>query len=205
MKWTLPALMLMLLLACGRAGAPTHAPVVEPPTLEQLYVDKRYGELVLQAASLIEAEGGDRQQLAEARFFRALAWLAQDSHGKQSRALLELRKLEFEYPDLLWGRLAALQVAAATRAEVMQATLLELAIEHRDLQARIDELEQSLVELHAELGKRDGEIARLGRERSELTEQLAEAREQVAALTQRVQELEDELAALKQIDMQREP
>lgn len=196
----------LALTGCARAPRPAAAPVVvEAPTLEQLYLSKRYGELVLQATAILDAGAGDRERVAEARFYRAIAWLAQDPHGKQARALHDLRKLEFESSDLLWGRIAALYVAAVTRADVLQTTLLELAIEQRDLQTRVEALEHGLAELHAELAERDADLAGLTRERNELVEQLDEAREQAATLVERIRELEAELAALKQIDMQREP
>lgn len=195
----------LALTACAPTQASTRAPVAVAPTLEQLYMDRRYGEVVLLAASVIEAEAEDRERVAEARFFRALAWLAHDPPGKQARALLDLRKLEFEHGDLLWGRLAGLHVAALTRVDVLQTTLLELAIEQRDLQARVEVLEQALAELHAERIEREAEHATLARERNELLEQLDETRKQATTLAARLRELEDELAALKQIDMQREP
>lgn len=195
----------LMLSGCAGERAPTQAPVVEAPTLEELYVARRYGELVLLAASILEAEHHNPERIAEARFFRALAWLAQDPRGKQAHALHELRKLEFEHPDLLWGRLAALHVAAVTRIEALQATLLELAVERRALQERIDALEQNLADLQVERSKKEAQHAALARERNELVEQLDEARKQATATAARLRELEDELAALKQIDMQREP
>ncbi|MFO7566374.1 MAG: hypothetical protein R6X02_27270 [Enhygromyxa sp.] len=195
--------------ACAPAPQRSQAPEVEALTLEQLYLAERYGELVLLAASILEAEAGaeaeEPERAAEARFFRALAWLVQDPPGKHARALLELRQLEFEHPDLLWGRLAGLYVAAMTRVEVLQATLVELAIEQRDLQTRLEALEQSLAELLAERSKREADLAALNRERNQLVEQLEEARKQAVEAAARLRELEDELAALKQIDMQREP
>lgn len=189
--------------ACAAGSRPSTAPVVET-TLQQLYMAERYGEVVLAASSIIDAHA-DRERTAEARFFRALAWLAQNPHANEARALLEFRTLEFEYDDLLWGRIAALYVAAATRVDALQATLLELGFEQRELHGRIEALEQQLADLHAELVVRDEQIKALERERNELIEQLEEARKQTAATLARLRELEDELAALKQIDMQREP
>jgi hypothetical protein len=191
--------------ACARASERSEAPVVERATLQQLYLAERYGELALLAANVIETVPDERERVAEARFFRALAWMAQDPHGNQARALLEFRTLEFEYSDVIWGHVAALYVATATRVDALQATLLELGFEQRELQARIEVLEASLAELHVELGERDAEISGLARERNELTEQLEEARAEAAVTVARLRELEDELAALKQIDMQREP
>lgn len=195
----------LALSGCARASEPTQAPAVEAATLEQLYLAKRYGELVLLATSVIESEGESRERVAEARFFRALAWMAQDPYGNQARALLELRTLEFEHADLIWGQLAALQVAAATRVDALQATLFELVGEQRELQARIEALEQRVTELDAQLTERDAEIVKLERELRSLTEQLEQARTDAATTAVRLRELEAELAALKQIDMQREP
>lgn len=204
MRAVLILLVMSFMTACAHEPEPTEAPVVEAG-LQQLYLAERYGEVVLMAQGIIEAEPEQRERVAEARFFRALAWMAQDPRGNQARALLELRKLEFEFSDVVWGRFAALYVATATRVDALQATLLEVSFEQRELQARIEVLEQSLVELHAELGKRDTEVDGLERERNELTEQLEEVRAEAAAAVARQRELEDELAALKQIDMQREP
>jgi septal ring factor EnvC (AmiA/AmiB activator) len=194
----------LVIAACARMPEPTVVPVPEP-TLQQLYLAERYGEVVLMAAAIVQAEPEQRERVAEARFFRALAWLARDPHRNQARALLELRKLEFEFSDVIWGPVAALYVATATRVDALQATLLELGFEQRKLQAHIEVLEQSLVELHAELDKRDTEIDGLERERKQLTEQLEAARAEAATTGARLRELEDELAKLKQIDMQLEP
>ncbi len=192
-------------IACVSSPRSARAPVDEPPTLEQLYVDQRYGELVLAAANVIDAEGVVREAVAEARLFRALAWSAVDPHRNQPRVLAELRVLELEYPDLVWGRMAAHLVEQLTRADALQATLLELVLERRELRARIETLEQRLAEVQSELDQADSERVAVGRERAELVEQLELARTQVASTAARVRELEDELAALKQIDMQREP
>jgi chromosome segregation ATPase len=193
-----------VLSACAGRPEPMAAPVMEP-TLQQLYLAQRHGEVVLMAAAIIEAEPEQRERVAEARFFRALAWLAQNPDRNQDRAVHELRKLEFEFSDVIWGRVAALYVAAVTRIDALQATLVELGFEHRELQARIEVLEQSLTELHADLETRDTTISGLERERDEFTKQLEAARTEAAATSARLRELEDELAALKQIDMQREP
>jgi hypothetical protein len=174
-------------------------------TLQQLYLAERYGELVLRAGSIIHASPDDRERVAEARFFRALAWMAQDPHANQARALLEFRTLEFEYDDVIWGDVAALYVATATRVDALQATLLELGFEQRALQARIEVLEQSLADVHAELAERDARLEDLQRERNELLEQLDSARAEAKKTVARLRELEGELAALKQIDMQRDP
>jgi hypothetical protein len=190
--------------ACARAPERTAAPVAEA-TLQQLYLAERYGELVLEAASVIKAQPDDRERVAEARFFRALAWMAQDPHANQARALHEFRTLEFEFGDVIWGDVAALYVATATRVDALQATLLELGFEQRELQARIEVLERSLADVHTELAERDTKIEALQRERSELAEQLEAARAEAKKTVARLRELEDELAALKQIDMQRDP
>jgi septal ring factor EnvC (AmiA/AmiB activator) len=202
---TLAMLIMVVMTACARRPEPTAAPIIVEAALQQLYLAERYHEVVRIAAGIIEAEPEQRERVAEARFFRALAWMAQDPRGNQARALLELRRLEFEFSDVIWGHLAALYVAAATRVDALQATLLELGFDQRELQARIEVLEQSLVELHAELGKRDTQVDELERERNDLTEQLDEARAEAATTIALLRELEDELAALKQIDMQREP
>jgi hypothetical protein len=199
------AVLVAALVSSGCARAPTQTSAPEPVTLEQLHLAERYGEVVLLAASVIEGEGESRARVAEARFFRALAWLAQDPHANQARALLELRTLEFEYSDQIWGQLAAVHVAAATRIDALQATLLELVSEQRELQVRIDALTQRSTELAAELVARDGVVAKLERERSELLVLLEQTRAEAAATAVRLRELELELAALKQIDMQREP
>ncbi|HVH99765.1 MAG TPA: hypothetical protein VM869_13680 [Enhygromyxa sp.] len=197
-------LLVLIATACVRPSTHTAAPATEQ-TLQQLYMAERYGEVVLLAASIIDGEPDERERTAEAHFFRALAWLAQGSHENQARALLELRTLEFEYDDVIWGRVAAHYVATATRVDALQATLLELGVEQRELQGRIEVLEQSLIDVQAELVVRDEKLAALERERDELTEQLEAARVEAAATAARLRELEDELAALKQIDMQREP
>jgi chromosome segregation ATPase len=191
-----------ILTACASRPEPTKAPET---TLQQLYVAQRHGEVVLMAEAILESEPEQRERVAEARFFRALAWMAQSPHHDQARTLHELRTLEFEFSDQIWGRLAALYVAAATRVDVLQGTLLELGAEQRELKARIEVLDQSLAELQATLGERDTQIAGLERERGELKEQLEDSRAEAAATAARLRELEDELAALKQIDMQREP
>jgi hypothetical protein len=192
--------------ACSSPQAQTQAPADDPPTLAQLFVAERYDELELLAAGVIDdPEQDDRERVAEARFFRALAWLAQDPPGKQPRALFELRKLELEDADLLWGHLAGLHVTALTRVEVLQLTLLELAIEQGHLQVRIDALEGELADRIAERSKREADLAALTRERNDLLEKIDEARKQATVTAARLRELEDELAALKQIDMQREP
>jgi septal ring factor EnvC (AmiA/AmiB activator) len=195
----------LALAGCVGGKTATATPEAEAPSLAELFAAERYGEVQLLAASVIQAPNEGREDVAEARFFRALAWLARDPLGNQERALLELRTVEFEYTDLVWGRLAAHYVGEAARVDALQATLLELAVEQRDLQMRIDELERNLEELHAELATRDAEITKLARERGELLEQLEQARELAATTAVRLRELEDELAALKQIDMQLEP
>lgn len=205
MKMIIQVVLLAASIMCGCARSPS--PTVAPPeqTLQQLYMGERYGEVVLLATSIIDAEASAPERVAEARFFRALAWLANDPHGNQARALLELRTLEFEHADVIWGQVAAHYVATATRVDALQATLLELGVEQRELQGRIEVLEQSLADLQAELTERDEKLAALERERDDLNKQLEAARAEMAATAARLRELEDELAQLKQIDMQREP
>jgi chromosome segregation ATPase len=195
----------LLMPACAREPEATVTPVAEAATLEQLYLQERYGELVRLATHVIEDEDTSRAREAEARFFRALAWLAEDPQDPHDRALLELRTLEFEFPELIWGRIAALHVASATRLQALQATLLSLAAEQSELQVRIDVLEQSLIDVQSQLDERELQLAELGRERSELLEQLEQARAEMDATAARLRELENELEALKLIDMQREP
>lgn len=191
--------------ACQASPRASARPVVEAPTLEQLYLAGRVGEVVLLAHSVIDAPNQPRERVAEARFFRALAWLARNPHSNRDRVLFEFRALEFEYADLIWGRLAGHYVADAARIDALQATLLELAVEQRDLLVRIDELEHSLAAVLAKLAERESEVVELERERGDLREQLGSARARAEALAVRLRELEGELAALKQIDMQREP
>lgn len=193
----------LALSACAHTPERSTTPTEE--TLQQLYLAERYGELVLRAGSIIKTSADDRERVAEARFFRALAWMAQDPHANQARALLEFRTLEFEYGDVIWGDVAALYVATATRVDALQATLLELGFEQRALQERIEVLEQSLADVHAELAERDARVEDLQRERNELLEQLDTARAEAKKTVARLRELEGELAALKQIDMQRDP
>lgn len=193
----------LALSACAHTLEPSTTPTEE--TLQQLYLAERYGELVLRVASIINETPDDRERVAEARFFRALAWMAQDPHANQARALLEFRTLEFEYDDVIWGDVAALYVATATRVDALQATLLELSFEQRALQERIEVLEQSLADVHGQLAERDAKIDGLQRERNELLEQLDIARAEAKKTAARLRELEGELAALKQIDMQRQP
>lgn len=195
----------LALAGCAAGPRPSQAPAVEAPTLEQLYLDERFGEVVVAAEGIIEADDEPRERVAEARFYRALAWQARDPYGNRDRALLELRNVEFEYSDLIWGRLAGHHVADAARVDALQVTLLELAVEQRDCLARIDELEQHLADAQSELAARESKLADVERERDELREQLDSARTRAAETAVRLRELEAELAALKQIDMQREP
>jgi hypothetical protein len=195
----------LVVLGCAHPPAPAVAPTAEAATLDRLYLEQRYGELALLAAGVMADEAATRERIAEARFFRALAWLAEDPQGNQDRALLELRRLEFEFSDVIWGRLAALHVASATRVQALRATLLELAAEQSAMQVRVEALEQSLADLQGELTERELEIAEFQRARNELLEQLDQERSEMAATSARLRELENELEALKQIDMQRDP
>ncbi len=190
-------------LACARPG-PSEAP--EPaPTLEQLFVAERHAELVRAAEAALADEDLPRERVAEARFYRAIAWLAGAPGNARARGLAELRALEFEYPDLIWGRLAELEVAAAGRVEALQATLVELALAQHEAHAELEALARRLAEREAALARTKAEADKLERERADLRAQLEQARARLVEQSAALAELEAELAALKQIDMQREP
>jgi len=192
------------LAACTPSPEPVVAPTAANPTLEQLYMAGRHGEIVAQAAAIIDASV-DAEALAHARFFRAMAWLAQDNRAAQAQAFLELRELELEFSDYVWGRLAAAYVAKYVRAELLQEALLECTLELRGLEHELEVLAQSHAEAVATLGQREAKHSSLEHERDQLKNQLDEVQAKASAAAQRIVILEEELAALKQIDMQRDP
>lgn len=204
-RFVLMSILLLGLGACTPAPAPTIDPVAAEPTLEQLYAERRHGEVVLLATEIVESDPEDREAVAHARFFRAMSWVAQDRRVEQARGLLELRALEFEYADFVWGQIAAAYVSKILRADLLQEALLELTLELRDVEQHIRALEQSLAETQATLAQRDTKLTTVERERDQLRVKLDEALAQAELTAGRILELEEELAALKQVDMQREP
>lgn len=193
------------LAACKPASGPTIDPVAAEPSLEQLYTAGRHGEVVLLAAELIDADPEDRQAVARARFFRAMSWLAQDRQLERARGLLELRTLEAEYADSVWGRIAGAYAGRILRTDLLQEAVLELTLDLRDLEQHIRTLEQSLTEAQTKLEERDTKLAAVERERDQLRVKLDQAAAQAKLTASRITELEEELNALKQVDMQREP
>jgi chemotaxis protein MotB len=207
-----PALLLTLALAgChalpGAAVEPSSPNEAEAaaPTLEQLYAAHRYGEVVLMATGIVEAGTDDPELVAHARFFRALARLAQGGRGVQARGIAELHELELELPDSAWGRVAAAYMAHISRADALQEALVEFTLELHELRGLVASLEQQLAEAEAETARKSADLASVQSERSQLRERLAEVEAQAASAARRVAALEEELAGLKRIDMQRDP
>jgi hypothetical protein len=198
------ALMLPALSACEPPPEPSVAPLTTEPTLEQLYTAGRYAELVVLAAATISSTP-DAEILAHARFFRAMAWLAQDERAAQARAFLELRELELQFSDYVWGRIAAAYAAKIVRGEILQEALLECTLDLRALEQEFSELEQRHAETVTALTQREAKQSSLEHEREQLRKQLEEAQVKINAAAARVFALEEELAALKQVDMQRDP
>jgi hypothetical protein len=206
------ALLLLTLALAGCHALPGAA--VEPspveadaaaPTLEQLYAARRYGEVVLTATGILEAGAEDPELVAHARFFRALARLAQGGHNGRARGLAELRELELEHPESAWARVAAAYVAHIARADALQGALVELTLELRELRKLVASLEQQLAETEAEAARKSADLASMQNERSQLRERLGEVEAQATSAARRIVALEEELAGLKRIDMQRDP
>jgi hypothetical protein len=200
--------LVLALAACKPASAPPITPVAAAPSLDQLhhlYMTGRHGEAVLMATAIVQGNPDDREIVAHARLFRAMSWLEQDRRVEQARALLELRELELQYGDHVWGQLAAAYVDKILRADLLQEALLELTLELRELEQEIRGLELILAQTQAELATRDAKMSSVEQERDHLREQINAAKVKAKLDAGRILELEAELAALKQVDMQREP
>jgi flagellar motility protein MotE (MotC chaperone) len=211
-------LLVLGLAACKPALAPGAGPndgvdpdaqitgqIAAQPDLEQLYAAERHGEVVLRATEILQDDPDDRELVAHARFFRAMSWLEQDRRMPQARALLELRELELEFGDCVWGQIAGAYVDTLLRMYQLQEALLELTLELREHEQQIRTLEQRLAEALTTLAGRDAKLTAVEHERDQLREQLDQAKAKATLNANRILELEAELAALKQVDMQREP
>lgn len=175
-----------------------------PAALELLFAAGRYGEVVAystQALAKVESTG----HAAHLRLLRALARLSQHARSDQERGLTELRELELEFPDLVWGRMAALYVAQLTRADVLHESMLQAGVELRQLQDRIRVLEAEIADARSGEAHRQAKLSAIEGDREQLRKQLDEVQIRATAQVRRIAELEEELAALKRIDMQREP
>ncbi|KIG14621.1 hypothetical protein DB30_06500 [Enhygromyxa salina] len=195
----------LALVACKAPLQPATAPASDEPTLEQLYTAGRHGEVVLLATSIIDGHPERREAVAHARFFRALSWLAQGPRIERARGELELRTLELDHADSVWGKIAAAHASKILRADALQEALLELTLELRELERQTSDLEHALAEAEASVEQRDAKLATLEREREQLRAQLDAAQAAAKLAAGRILALEEELAALKQVDMQREP
>ncbi|PRQ05601.1 hypothetical protein [Enhygromyxa salina] len=191
--------------ACHPPPTPVLAPAAAEPTLEQLYTEGRHGEVVLLATAIIDEHPGRRETVAHARFFRAMSWLAQDRRIERARGELELRALELDYADCVWGQIAGAYASKLFRVDALQSALLELTLELRELEGQISTLEHELAEVEANGEQRDAKLAAVERERDQLRAQLDAAQAGAKLAESRIVALEEELAALKQVDMQREP
>jgi len=142
---------------------------------------------------------------ARTTFFRALARLDCDTSGSPEQAFAELRAVERDHAQTVWGGLARVFVDDIIRQEALRQTVARLEGRQQALDDSIEEYEQQLHEASDARESIHGQLAVAREERRKLQAALDEATEEGESLRARVEELTQELADLKRIDMEREP
>lgn len=196
-----PLLFLSQGAGCAPPPQPPSAPAPPPPTADDLLAAGDYGRA--RAAYLREERTGQTpSDVARARFFRALARLAQRDAALAQEELRSLAALE---PPDMWTRLARVLSDELARTTVLREELRDAGAELHLLRLRIQILEEALEESQQEVTQRQEEIDTLREDRLRLQAALRDAEERAADNARQVRELEEALDALKRIDMQRDP
>lgn len=201
-------LVLVALAGCRPSSPmpPAPGPDALPPTSrgDALFADGRCtAAIAAYSTALPNATAPD--DVARLRLFRALARLDCRSTRSTRDAFIELRSVERDYPDRMWGRIARVFIDEVVREQALQQSLARSEAEAAQLTDRITTLERELLVSQTDVSEQKLALVSLRSERRKLQASLEQLTEQADAQRVRLKELEAELAGLKSIDMAREP